>query len=377
VESKDMNSASLSARPDGSESVSTAPAVSVVVPTRGRSWLRDAILSVLCQTFEDFEIIVSDSSGGAVTRVMVEEFRDPRLRYRAAPGADIRLNHSGAFAEARGRFVAFLHDDDVWEPQFLARLMQGLEANPSCVLAFCDQTAIDDSGAPVAWLSDAATRHWRRQRLAAGPHQPFWRLLIDQSIPMCAGTLFRRVALKPEDFSARAGTAVDMWLSFVLCRTGLGACYVRERLVRYRYHAGSDSALFDDPRLGTIWFWTALVEDPAIGRFRREALVRRSRARQRTAAVLLRQGGRRSAMRLAMEAWADGPGPRALAVLALTFLPQRLTALCVRIYGAAAGSITEWRRWSVSAARAPMSGSLPAGTKVEHAEQTPAARSRQ
>ncbi len=97
------------------------PFFTVVIPTHNRSiLLKRAVESVLSQTFEDFELIVIDDHSTDDTASVVKSFTDPRIRYlinqrtKGACGA----RNTGIFS-AKGKWVAFLDDDDVWLPEKL------------------------------------------------------------------------------------------------------------------------------------------------------------------------------------------------------------------------------------------------------------------
>jgi glycosyltransferase involved in cell wall biosynthesis len=97
--------------------------VSVVIPTFGRpALLKRAVDSVRAQTFSDWELIVVIDGDDAATRAMLAGTNEPRLRVishdskkGAGPARD-----TGAQA-SRGRWVAFLDDDDEWLPAKLER----------------------------------------------------------------------------------------------------------------------------------------------------------------------------------------------------------------------------------------------------------------
>ncbi len=100
---------------------SNSPSVSVVIPTYNRAHtLGRAIGSVLCQVFQDFEIIVVDDGSTDGTRAIVNGFGDRRIRY-----AHHERNRGAAAARntgiklARGEFLAFLDSDDEWLPHKL------------------------------------------------------------------------------------------------------------------------------------------------------------------------------------------------------------------------------------------------------------------
>lgn len=103
--------------------MSTSPFFSVVIPTYNRpEYLREAIQSVVSQTFADFELIVVDDSPEETARPVIESFADVRLSYvtndHSSGGAGTR---NAGIERARGTWVAFLDDDDLWLPQKLER----------------------------------------------------------------------------------------------------------------------------------------------------------------------------------------------------------------------------------------------------------------
>jgi glycosyltransferase involved in cell wall biosynthesis len=102
--------------------------VSVIIPTYNRgAGIRESLRSVLQQTWQDFEIIVVNDGGDDAVEPILRDLDDPRIRYHklernegksAARNAGIRL--------ARGRYIAYLDDDDVYLPEHLASLVRAL-----------------------------------------------------------------------------------------------------------------------------------------------------------------------------------------------------------------------------------------------------------
>lgn len=94
--------------------------VSVIIPTYNRpSYLREAIASVVKQTYRNIEIIVSDDCSPESPQELVESFQDPRIRFQRNPtNLGMFLNTANAFRKARGEYVASLNDDDMWNEDF-------------------------------------------------------------------------------------------------------------------------------------------------------------------------------------------------------------------------------------------------------------------
>lgn len=221
------------------------PLVSVIIPAYNRPrYLREAIGSVLNQTYRNLELIVSDNSPVPDSRAVVEEFDDPRVRYlKIASDLGMADNNLVAFKASRGKYFANLHDDDVWHSDLLATLVPPLEAHPEAAIAFSDHYVMDQDGNIVEDATEANTRHFERDTLEPGLHQPFSRLaLVAVSVPMVMATIIRRSAVALDEEFPKLPSCYDFWLTYLACRDGGAAYYVPERLMRYRWHPGNDTA---------------------------------------------------------------------------------------------------------------------------------------
>ncbi len=221
------------------------PLISVIIPTYNRlDYLREAIASAVNQTYSNLEIIVSDDCGRENPQPVIDSFQDARIRLRRNhKNLGMGLNITNGFAEAKGKYVASLNDDDKWDKDFLSTLVQPLEENPDLALAFCDYYIIDQSS-NVNW--SATLKHSQREkrdRLTPGIHQPFWKIgLVDQSVFMALATLVRTEAVdwkKPFE----AGVFWDCYSTYLACRTGRGAYYCSQRLAYYRVHPQSENMM--------------------------------------------------------------------------------------------------------------------------------------
>jgi glycosyltransferase involved in cell wall biosynthesis len=121
--------------------------ISVVIPTRGRpQLLQRAIRSVLVQTHQDFEVIVVLDGVDAQSTAAVEELKEPRIRLVTLPQrAGGAVARNAGVAAARGRWIAFLDDDDEFTAEKLAlQLQSAMGSNsPEQTLTVCKARVIE------------------------------------------------------------------------------------------------------------------------------------------------------------------------------------------------------------------------------------------
>lgn len=273
------------------------PLVSVVLTTHNRpAWLAEALTSVLEGEFADFEVVVSNNGNPDDTRRLQASINDPRVRWieqDAAPGG--LENFLAGLAAARGKYVAPLHDDDRWSPRFLAILVPPLEQHPEAVLAFADHYLVDDEGQIDAAATEANTRYWGRADVHEGLRRPFVEEAVAYQSVAISGCVFRRESLAVEEFDPEMGPSYDIWMSYLLARSGGAAFYTPERLLYYRMHDGSATASKVAVHLGAAHARRRMLDDPRLRPYR--ALIATRIARDHTAvgAEFLRQGCRRDA----------------------------------------------------------------------------------
>ncbi len=125
------------------------PLVSIVMMLyNGERWLADALRCLLNQTYNNFELLVLDNQSTDASAAIVKSFaeNDPRIHYRLD---DRRRDPQDAanqlIAGASGKYCMIACDDDHWHPDFLAVLVERLEAEPRLGLVFCGYDLIDEN----------------------------------------------------------------------------------------------------------------------------------------------------------------------------------------------------------------------------------------
>jgi glycosyltransferase involved in cell wall biosynthesis len=130
--------------------MSHIPTVSIAIPVcNGENYLREAITSIVLQSYRDFELVISDNASTDATESICREFsvRDSRIRYiRQSVNIGAAPNFNILVAEARGRFFKWMAHDDIIAPTYLAACVEVLERDATAVLASTRVRFIDSSG---------------------------------------------------------------------------------------------------------------------------------------------------------------------------------------------------------------------------------------
>ena len=114
--------------------------VSVVIPTYNRrAVIKEAVVSVLGQTYSNVEVIIVDDGSTDDTANCLSALDDERVCViRLAENSGVSYARNVGIRSARGEFVAFLDSDDLWEPDKLQRQVACLEASQDVALVSCD-----------------------------------------------------------------------------------------------------------------------------------------------------------------------------------------------------------------------------------------------
>ncbi|HMM89215.1 glycosyltransferase family 2 protein [Bradyrhizobium sp.] len=105
------------------------PLITIAIPTFNRAeLLKVCVATSLAQTYQDFELLVSDNASTDETGKVLSEFTDRRLRViRQKENIGLLGNWNACLNEARGKYVVLLSDDDGIDPDFLERCIAFVE----------------------------------------------------------------------------------------------------------------------------------------------------------------------------------------------------------------------------------------------------------
>jgi len=126
------------------------PRVSIGLPLyNGEKFLVETIESLLAQTYDDFELIISDNASTDATPEICQDYttKDSRIRYvRNSVNAGAAWNFNNTFHLSRGEYFKWAADDDLHHPQFIEKCVEVLDQVPSVVLCFTRTNFINEHG---------------------------------------------------------------------------------------------------------------------------------------------------------------------------------------------------------------------------------------
>lgn len=136
-----------------------APRVSVIVPAYNvGGYLREAVMSLLAQSWSDLEVLVIDDASTDDAVASLAELRDPRLAiHRLRRNGGLSAARNAGLALARAPYIALLDGDDTSLPHRIATQLGVLQARPEVALVGCLVNRTDAAGRLVSTGRDT----WR------------------------------------------------------------------------------------------------------------------------------------------------------------------------------------------------------------------------
>lgn len=207
-----------------------SPVVTVIIPTYNHAhFLREALQSIIAQTYTDWEAIVVNNFSEDDTVEVIKSFADSRIRLvNFRNNGVIAASRNRGIALARGKYLAFLDSDDSWYPEKLARCMESFDTDIGLV---CHG---------LRWIGD------QDRDVFGGPeqHATFDALLDRGSCITPSATVILKNSVEAVGcFSEDPAivTAEDYHLWIKLAQAGVNMRFIREVFGKYRVHSGNQS----------------------------------------------------------------------------------------------------------------------------------------
>lgn len=212
------------------------PKVSVVIPTYERSnFLRLTLESIAAQTFKNFEVIVvDDGSPNDEAEKTCAEFSFCKYLKIENSGGPARPRNRG-IDMAKGKYIAFVDDDDLWMPEKLAKQVEILDnhLDYGLVHGYCE--CIDEHGNPIG-------------KFVGKPGTPdvkhgdcFFKMIGNWTVMMPTPLIRVEIVKESKGFNEHVAPAIEDVEFFTRLSLLTKFWFIDEPLVWYRTHQGNIS----------------------------------------------------------------------------------------------------------------------------------------
>lgn len=204
--------------------------VSVIIPTWNRSvLLEEAVKSVLTQTHSPLEILVCDDGSTDDSEAVISSIGDNRIRW-------VACGHSGrpaiprniGISESRGKWLAFLDNDDVWLPDKLHKQLSLAQATGCRAVCSNAHRFVPNVGITGNYLS------WKNERISFATLSKVNQVICSSAL--VHKSIFAEVHGFPEEAHLKALEDYALWLRVA---TQTDFAFVAEPMLIYRDDAAN------------------------------------------------------------------------------------------------------------------------------------------
>lgn len=210
-------------------------------------WLRQLFSSVEQQTFTAYEIIIMDDGSDSETFEKIQKIVSSSFRglervslYHSSRNEGSNQIFEKLVLMAKGDYVAFCDQDDVWEKEKLAALAEAVREEHA-VMAYSDMSVIDENNRQIY----ASMRKMRKWLEYAHGNDMTVKYLADNCTAGCSMLVRTDLARNAVPFCRY--TYCDQWVAAYVSAFGKVA-FVDMPLVRYRRHGGNQTGVFSQIR---------------------------------------------------------------------------------------------------------------------------------
>ncbi len=216
------------------------PLVSVIMNCyNGESYLKEAIDSVISQSYSNWELIFWDNQSTDKTKSIVTSYSDSRLKYHIATNkTPLSEARNLAIEKAQGEYLAFLDSDDIWDFRKLEFQMNAILSDKSVGIAYCGfETLLTSDN--LSAINQA--NYYSKFKYVNHSAKPIYNLLLQGNF-----IVFSTVIISTEIFKLTGGFSENLSqnedyeiLLKAACHTN--AICIAENLVKYRIHSSNNS----------------------------------------------------------------------------------------------------------------------------------------
>ncbi|MBM4328650.1 MAG: glycosyltransferase [Deltaproteobacteria bacterium] len=207
------------------------PAITVLLSVfNGRRYVRQAVESILAQTFEHFEFLIIDDGSTEPISELINSYRDPRINLVRQNNRGLACSLNRGIEEATGEFIARMDADDVSAPNRLGLQYEAISRNKNLDLIGSFFREINDRGEVVEEKQVLIDEDYRLWRLQFHNNYAHGSIMFRKSAVVAAGLYNEQLRLA-QDY--------DLWSR--ICRQG-NSCVIPECLYSHRIRTDGQQA---------------------------------------------------------------------------------------------------------------------------------------
>ncbi len=136
-------------------------------------YIKQAIDSILAQSYENYELVIVDDGSADETRRIVELYTDKRIRYIYQPHKNCARARNRIIAEARGEYLLCVDSDDYLAPDYLEQMVSWAKENPDAEYLYPSHLTLVDA------CGNLLTEQWRYEEFSS--NEALVHFLFDQA----------------------------------------------------------------------------------------------------------------------------------------------------------------------------------------------------
>lgn len=211
--------------------------VSVLLPYyNGQAFIKEALDSIAAQTYKDFEVLLVDDGSpdakqSAFVKDLIASYKDDRFRYLHKENGGLSNARNFGYKNSRGSHIAFLDQDDLWEPTKLEEQMKAFRENPGVEFCFTNGET----------FGEAVISFRRRSTIRQGIIANSYVQMLRGNVVPALTAMFTRGLVEKVGLSNPRYAACPDYEYFIRMSEKTDFFFVDKPLAKYRLHADNTS----------------------------------------------------------------------------------------------------------------------------------------
>lgn len=213
--------------------------VSVVITSYNYDkYIKDAIESILNQSYFDFELVIIDDCSTDNSVKIIKQFEDERIKFiQNEENLGLKSSMQKAISYCSGEWIAFLESDDLWLPDTLEKRLACAEKYPQVGIIFNDVLEFGDED----WLLAVKNNFDRVRKILSKktfPKNIFYDINVHNLILTFSSVMIKRELFENVSFETPIDALLDWWL-YIHIAYNTEAYYMKDKLTKWRQHKQS------------------------------------------------------------------------------------------------------------------------------------------